>query len=127
MAELLNANQYDLSSIDTVFISHHHFDHIGEFSDFKPPTDLFLGPRNPEKEKTFANVARNIQVDENDLAKHRIRFMDEIPESQWIDIGCFKGIDFWGDGSLYIIETPGVSTHSSILSRATATELASSS
>lgn len=60
---------------------------------------------------TNASIARSIQVNENSLAEHTIRFMDDIPQSQWIDVGCFKGIDFWGDGSLYIIETPGVSTH----------------
>lgn len=119
-ADILKSNQYDLSSINTVLLSHHHFDHIGNFSDFQPSTTLFLGPA--ERKPFVGDVAKKLQMDEKSLAKHNITFMSDIPKQKWIDVGCFKGIDFWGDGSFYVLSTPGVSPYRSLRGRKAQTD-----
>ncbi|KIM89273.1 hypothetical protein PILCRDRAFT_219284 [Piloderma croceum F 1598] len=107
--DILHSNRYDLSAINTVMLSHCHFDHVGDFTTFEPSTALYLGPISHSDKPILSDIARALQVDEAKLAKHRIEFMSDVHKDRWIDVGCLKGVDYWGNGSFYILSTPGVS------------------
>lgn len=109
--EILMSNRYDVSSVNTVMLSHLHFDHIGDFSKFQPSTALYLGPFT-DKPST-SDLAGSLQIDETELLNHDIEFMNEVPEERWLNLGCFEGVDYWDDGSFYVLSTPGVSFASS--------------
>ena len=36
-------------------------------------------------------------------------------EDKWVTVGSLKGIDYFGDGSLWVLDTPGVSNTKSLL------------
>jgi glyoxylase-like metal-dependent hydrolase (beta-lactamase superfamily II) len=106
------------SDISTVCLSHCHFDHIGDTTPFTTSTfvvgaeatSLFNPgyPANPKS--TFASDL---------LPQSRTEFLS--PDS-WQPVGPFpRALDFYGDGSLYIVDAPGhLSGHINVLARTSA-------
>lgn len=104
--------------IDFVCISHLHWDHTGDTHAFKKSTFVVGGecrtlfeegyPKDPD-----STVAQDL------LPADRTRF---IPETDWKPIGLFpRAFDFYGDGSLYIINSPGhLNGHVNVLARTSA-------
>jgi len=106
------------NEISTVCFSHIHFDHIGDTSLF-PLSNFVLGmntmsmivpgyPENPDPV-----VIRDIPLE-------RAEFLSE--SANWQPLGPFpRALDFYGDGSIYIIDAPGHLTgHINILARTSA-------
>jgi glyoxylase-like metal-dependent hydrolase (beta-lactamase superfamily II) len=88
--------------------SHFHWDHTGNPSTFPETTALMVGPG------TKANFLPGYPVDptshilESDYAGrelHEVEFAN-IP----LKIGPFRAIDWFGDGSFYLLDSPGVGT-----------------
>lgn len=103
--------------IEAVIWSHHHFDHIGDPSTFPLSTDLVVGPgvkalcwpaypSNPDSFVLDADIhGRNVQ---------------EIEFGNGCKIGRFDAFDYFGDGSLYLLDAPGHSVgHICALARVT--------
>ncbi|KAK0644579.1 hypothetical protein B0T16DRAFT_333277 [Cercophora newfieldiana] len=118
VADILRENGEDLESIGSVIWSHSHWDHIGDPTTFPHTTNLVVGPGfskavlpgypiNPESlvsEAYFENRTL-IEVD-----------FDKTP----LRIGQFPALDFFNDGSFYLLSTPGHDTgHISALARTT--------
>ncbi|KAL0954569.1 hypothetical protein HGRIS_003529 [Hohenbuehelia grisea] len=91
--------------IDTVCISHCHWDHVGDAEPFANATFVLGGesqaliesgyPTNPD---SFYS-AHVVPLD-------RTRFLDE--RTPWTTLGPFpRALDFYGDGSLYVVDAPG--------------------
>ena len=100
--DILHSNRYDLSAINTVMLSHRHLDHVGDFTTFEPSTALYL--RIPTS--LFCPISDGLfRLTKQSSRKHRIEFMSDVHKDRWIDV---KGVDYWGDGSFYILSTPGV-------------------
>jgi hypothetical protein len=121
----LQEGKYDLARIKTVVISHKHFDHFGNLdtvSSFDPL--VVVGPRSMEV------IGQGYPEDENSpwpstwLKDHRIFELPsptEAPQLEWeVDgqdegkkwkkIACFdEAVDWFADGSFYLINAPGVS------------------
>jgi len=103
------------ADIDYVCLSHCHWDHTGYTRSFTNSTFLVGNdsktlfqpgyPENPE-----ARYASDL------LPKGRTEFLDSIV---WEPIGPFPhALDFFGDGSLYIVDAPGhLAGHVNILAR----------
>lgn len=93
--------------IDTVCLSHIHFDHRG----YSPPfarSEFVVGGDTPklfEREGFWPqNLDSSFTTDI--LPAERTRFLGD--ETKWEQIGPFpRAYDFYGDGSLYIIDAPG--------------------
>ena len=93
--------------MNVVESSHFHFDHTGDPSTFPASTDLIVGPgfkqafvpgypANPEAPILEQNYeGRNLR---------EITF-----EEGNLKIGKFRAMDYFGDGSFYLLDTPGVS------------------
>ncbi|KAJ7237523.1 hypothetical protein B0H12DRAFT_1190546 [Mycena haematopus] len=117
ITQLLQDGGVSLDSIDAVFWSHAHFDHIGKRDMSKFPnstqivvgatTDLSLFPQSP-----------NSDLQASDLAGHNVIKLDF--DSAKLTFGGMKAIDQFGDGSFYLLDSPGHLTgHMSALARVT--------
>ncbi|KAI9704535.1 MAG: hypothetical protein M1820_005609 [Bogoriella megaspora] len=107
VATILQDHSIDLKEIEAIIWSHHHWDHIGDPSLFPSSTSLIVGsgfksaylppyPSNPES-----------PLRESDFAG---RELHEVPFNSDLKIGRFKAHDYFGDGSFYLLDTPGHTT-----------------
>lgn len=86
-------------------LSHWHFDHIGDPSTFPPTTSLIVGPGTtaaklpPWPENALSTLTKS---------DTKGRTLIEIQQQQFVtEIGRFRGFDFFGDGSFYLLDVPG--------------------
>ncbi|TBU41374.1 Metallo-hydrolase/oxidoreductase [Dichomitus squalens] len=107
------------TDVKHVAISHIHFDHTGVPKAFPNATFLLgagaksvIETQGPDFEGTIYAV---------DVPFERTNFLDPSTE-EWVPIGPFpRALDFYGDGSLYIVDAPGhVPGHINVLARTSA-------
>lgn len=105
VADQLIEHGLPLNSIDSIVVSHWHFDHVGDPSLFPKSTQLLVGPgfkshcvpgyplsgASPIPEAAFSH-----------RAIHEVDFM-----SSKLKIAGLDAVDHFGDGSLYLLSTPG--------------------
>lgn len=93
------------TDIEAVIWSHHHFDHIGDPSTFPSSTDLVVGPGV----KKFCWPAYPSNPDslvlDADIEGRAVREVDFTLNP--IRIGRFEAFDYFGDGSFYLLDSPG--------------------
>ncbi|KAM6510428.1 hypothetical protein FSOLCH5_010868 [Fusarium solani] len=100
--EILTMRGFNLHDLKAIVWSHWHWDHIGDGSKFPAGTDLVVGPgftKNfvpgwPENPKS--------PVLASDLQGHRIHE----PEFS-LTVAGFPAVDYFGDGSFYLLDVPG--------------------
>ncbi|KAJ7696604.1 beta-lactamase-like protein [Mycena rosella] len=112
IGQLLEQGGIALESIQAVIWSHSHFDHIGDMSRFPNTTALVIGPgTNRELYPQFPDGV----LQTSDFAGHDVRKL-----SFELTFRGLKAIDYFGDGSLYLLDTPGhLPGHLSALARVT--------
>lgn len=104
VSEQLMKGGVELDSVNAVIWSHTHFDHIGDISIFPSTTELVVGPgtdfrTHPEHE--------DAHLIESDIAGRKVT---ELSFSHaLLHIADLPALDYFGDGSFYILDTPGVS------------------
>ncbi|KAF4446028.1 putative metallo-beta-lactamase superfamily protein [Fusarium austroafricanum] len=105
--DVLQDGGVDLESIEAVIWSHHHMDHTGNRSGFPPTTKLVVGPGFSET--LFPAYPENTQamVGQRDLDGRTVHQLDFERESAGLTIGGFRAIDYFKDGSFYLLEAPG--------------------
>ncbi|KAJ4376042.1 hypothetical protein N0V83_001323 [Neocucurbitaria cava] len=103
--EVVQAAGISLNELDAMIWSHWHWDHHGAPEEYPPHVDVVVGPgfkatfmpgypTNPDAIFLDANFAgRSIR---------EIAFSDES-----FKIGNFRAHDYFGDGSFYLLDTPG--------------------
>ncbi|CAE6473634.1 unnamed protein product [Rhizoctonia solani] len=106
VADILNEHGIQLDSIKTVIWSHWHWDHTGDPSLFPISTSLTVGPGfkaamlpgYPTNPDSF--IAESAYKD---------RELVEISfdQSPALHIGRFRALDYFGDGSFYLLDSPG--------------------
>jgi glyoxylase-like metal-dependent hydrolase (beta-lactamase superfamily II) len=121
IAELL-ASSMDLADINVIVLSHHHFDHTGDIGKFPSSTDLLVGPgyrktflpgwpENRKQVETTSDLYQGRQVTEVDFTSGNPKVSS---------VGGFHAHDYFTDGSLYLLSTPGHTIgHLSALARTT--------
>ncbi|EKM79432.1 hypothetical protein AGABI1DRAFT_113995 [Agaricus bisporus var. burnettii JB137-S8] len=103
--------------IDTVCISHIHFDHSGHAPLFGHSEFIVGGDTRQLLEPGIYPHNPNSFFSADILPPERTRFLGD--ELHWQPIGPFpRAYDLYGDGSLYIIDAPGhLSGHINLLAR----------
>lgn len=109
-----------LESVDAVIWSHSHLDHIGDVSLFPSSTELVVGQGTMARFLPSYPENKDAVLHESDLTGRQVTELS-FDESK-ISIGDFKAIDYFEDGSLYILDVPGhVTGHVNALARVTPT------
>ncbi|KAK5119240.1 hypothetical protein LTR85_007854 [Meristemomyces frigidus] len=116
--ETLQAHGVDLAGIDAVVWSHGHIDHVGDPSVFPPSTELVVGPgfkasylpgypTNPEA-FLLDSAFEGRSVRELDFESSS---SSSSSSSIITTIGGFPALDFFGDGSFWLLHAPGHTGH----------------
>ncbi|KAL8947129.1 MAG: hypothetical protein Q9222_006553 [Ikaeria aurantiellina] len=106
VADILSGGGVDPNSIAAIIWSHHHMDHTGDPSTFPHSTDLVVGPGFKDAFVPAYPTNKDAPVRESDYANRKLR---EISFDAGLEIGGCKAFDYFGDGSFYLLDTPGVS------------------
>lgn len=104
VATILSENGVDLKTVGGIIWSHNHFDHTGDPSTFPSTTDLIVGPTFKKAFVPAYPTIPDAAVDERAWAG---RELVEISFSSGLKIGQYPAYDFYGDGSFYLLATPG--------------------
>ncbi|EXJ82702.1 hypothetical protein A1O3_06516 [Capronia epimyces CBS 606.96] len=121
VVEVLEENNIKRDEINAVIWSHTHWDHKGDMALFPSTTTLVLGP---DAMATFFKPGGGNSgvggINERDVKGRKVHEVDfEGPGS--LQLGPFRAFDYFHDGSLYLLDTPGHSVgHLCALVRTTA-------
>ncbi|KAI5363725.1 putative metallo-beta-lactamase, ribonuclease Z/Hydroxyacylglutathione hydrolase [Septoria linicola] len=115
--DILREGGVQVDKIKALILSHWHFDHSGNISRLAPSTDLIVGPGfKAAFEPGFPQSSASVFYEEDFKGRNVIEpsFSDDLK------IGRYQAHDYFGDGSLYILNVPGHTTgHISALVRTT--------
>ncbi|KAH7333947.1 beta-lactamase-like protein [Rhizoctonia solani] len=106
VSDILVEHGINLDCIDSVIWSHCHWDHTGDPSLFPPTTTLTVGPGF----KTAMLPGYPTNPDSPILeSAYKDRELIEISfdQSPELRIGQLRALDYFGDGSLYLLDAPG--------------------
>ncbi|KAK1989212.1 metallo-beta-lactamase superfamily protein [Colletotrichum cereale] len=100
--EVLKDGGVEPESVDYCIWSHAHFDHRGDISVFPKSTALVTGPGY------FSTKGQPGGLDDPQAASEfEGRLLKEADFGSGLMVGKFKAQDFFGDGSLYLLDAPG--------------------
>ncbi|OKL55377.1 hypothetical protein UA08_09384 [Talaromyces atroroseus] len=117
VADQLHDGGIALESINAIIWSHHHVDHTGDPSLFPRSTSLIVGPGFKSNKATYPGYPKNQNALVADDAFHG-RELIELDFSTASSIGRFPAIDYFNDGSFYILQSLGhTHDHLSALAR----------
>ncbi|KAJ8116189.1 hypothetical protein OPT61_g2342 [Boeremia exigua] len=104
LSEVLAEGGVDTSSISAAVISHHHYDHIGDPNTFSQSMELVVGPGFSDAFLPGYPKNEASPVFESDLVGRSVR---ELTFSDQLVVAGYHAIDYFADGSFYILNTPG--------------------
>ncbi|GMK54871.1 hypothetical protein CspeluHIS016_0114570 [Cutaneotrichosporon spelunceum] len=109
LPEIFADHGVDAKTIEAVILSHVHFDHIGDIGQFPTSTKLIIGPKTGKAALPGYPTFKDSAVLDSDLPFGSEREVEELNEnSPWVRCGAFpQAIDYFGDGSLYILNAYG--------------------
>lgn len=102
--EQLEANGVNGKDIEGIVWSHWHWDHTGDPSTFESSTALIVGPGFKDAFVPGYPANEESPIRESDYEGRELR---EITFKQGLKIGRFEAFDYFGDGSFYLLDSPG--------------------
>lgn len=102
--EQLEEHNVDVKKIEGIIWSHAHWDHVGDPSTFDKSTALIVGPGVIENYVPGYPTNPDGRILESDYEGRELR---EIAFDQGLKIGGFDAFDYFGDGSFYLLNSPG--------------------
>lgn len=122
VADILAEDGLSPKDINTIIFSHHHWDHVGDTTKFPGSTCIVVGPGYKQKYLPGWPIDPEAVDTTSDLYEGRetieIDFSTDNPKTR--QIGEFQSQDWFGDGSFYVLNTPGHTTgHLCALARTT--------
>jgi glyoxylase-like metal-dependent hydrolase (beta-lactamase superfamily II) len=100
----LEEHGVDATRIEGIIWSHWHWDHTGDPSTFEKSTALIVGPGFVDNFLPGYPTNESGRILESDYEGREIR---EISFDQDLKIGSFDAFDYFGDGSFYLLDSPG--------------------
>ncbi|KAI0265701.1 metallo-beta-lactamase superfamily protein [Gloeopeniophorella convolvens] len=109
--DILTAAGVPLTSINAIIWSHHHFDHTGDPSLFPPSTALIVGPGFKSLKDRYPGYPQNPDALtlQDAFVGREVRELDFSAATQ--NIGGLPALDWFNDGSLYVLEALGHTTN----------------
>jgi glyoxylase-like metal-dependent hydrolase (beta-lactamase superfamily II) len=104
LVDILVQGGVEVGNIEAAIISHHHYDHIGDPGTFPKSMSLIVGPGFSENFPPGYPTKEEAPVFESAFEGRRVR---EVDFSGSLMVAGYKASDYFGDGSLYILNTPG--------------------
>jgi glyoxylase-like metal-dependent hydrolase (beta-lactamase superfamily II) len=106
VADTLDKNGIPRKDIEAVIWSHHHWDHIGDPDTFPKTTKLVVGRGFKKGLLPGAPANPKSPILESDYEGRDLVEIDfEGPNT--LQIGKFPAFDYFGDGSFYLLDSPG--------------------
>jgi glyoxylase-like metal-dependent hydrolase (beta-lactamase superfamily II) len=102
--EQLEEHGVDGKGIEGIVWSHWHWDHLGDPSTFEKNTALIVGPGFKENFTPGWPKKEDSPIRESDYEGRELK---EISFDQGLKIGRFDAVDYFGDGSFYLLDSPG--------------------
>lgn len=110
--DTLQAYGYDLSAVNSVIWSHAHIDHVGDPSVFPSTTELVVGPRFKSTYMPGYPINPEAMVLDSAFRGRSVKELDfDEGNPNVANIGGFRAVDFWRDGSFWLLECPGHTGH----------------
>ena len=109
VATILKENGVDVDggAIESIIWSHHHWDHVGDASTFPRSTGLVVGPGFVNQYLPGYPKNKDSTLMESDFEGRDVREVNFEKEGNGLKIGRFNALDYFGDGSFYLLDTPG--------------------
>ncbi|KAK5701106.1 hypothetical protein LTR17_022869 [Elasticomyces elasticus] len=109
VADVLRENSVDVDggAVDAIIWSHHHWDHVGNPQTFPGSTHLVVGPGFMGAHTPGYPTNKDATLLESDFEGRNVREIDFEKEGNDLKIGRFNALDYFGDGSFYLLDTPG--------------------
>lgn len=101
------------TSLLTRSCSHFHWDHTGDSSTFPTSTELVVGPGFKKAFMPGYPSNPDAPIKESDYRGRNVREISFTDSS--LRLGRFRALDYFGDGSFYLLDAPGVSPYLPIL------------
>jgi glyoxylase-like metal-dependent hydrolase (beta-lactamase superfamily II) len=105
IATILTENDMQTKDIEGIIWSHYHWDHTGDPSRFPSSTALIVGPGFKGRFPHAYPTDEKSVLTEDAWTGRELREVS-FAHSE-IKIGRFKAVDYFGDGSFYLLDTPG--------------------
>lgn len=102
--DILEENGGTPERIEAIIWSHYHWDHTGNPARFPGSTALIVGPGVKGRFQTAWPTTEDSPLKEEMWAGREFK---EVEFNSDLKIGRFKAVDWFGDGSFYILDTPG--------------------
>ncbi|KAI9436212.1 beta-lactamase-like protein [Lactarius indigo] len=105
----LNAASVPLSSINFAIWSHHHPDHTGDLTLFPTSTSLVVGPGFKSHPSTYPGqpVNTNAETLQEAFEGREVIELDFSSSASTLKVAGLRTIDWFNDGSFYLLEAPG--------------------
>ncbi|ETS85029.1 hypothetical protein PFICI_03054 [Pestalotiopsis fici W106-1] len=117
-SDVLSQGGLDLESIEALIWSHAHPDHVGRPSLFPSSCDLLVGPGIKQAFFPGWPTIAESPVLEREFQGRQVREVDF--SSSNLKIGGLGAVDYFGDGSFYLLDAPGHAIgHMNALARTT--------
>lgn len=110
VADILQSNGDDPKKVGGIIWSHYHWDHTGDPATFPPSTDLIVGPGFKDRFVPGWPTNEDCPVDEGAYKDRNLREIDFTTEGKGLKLGQYEAFDFYGDGSFYLVNSPGHAT-----------------
>ncbi|KAF4553627.1 Cytochrome P450-like protein 82 [Elsinoe fawcettii] len=109
IAEVLEENGIDVpgGAVDAVVWSHHHWDHVGDMGTFPKKTDLVVGPGFQKEHLPGFPERQEAPIMAEDFEDRTVHEIDPEKDGKGLKLGRFWAYDYFGDGSFYLLDTPG--------------------
>ncbi|KAI5365582.1 hypothetical protein J4E82_011376 [Alternaria postmessia] len=105
VADLLEKEGVDRASIEALIWSHAHVDHVGDPSTFPSTATLIVGPGVKDEYFPGWPTKPDAPVLLTDFANREVRQLDFTDTR--LSIGGLPALDYFGDGSFYLLDAPG--------------------